>query len=55
MKNLNKTDKTSENAEKELRISDVSSRAYRITKAREVYENISSLYDNFDTVGNDDL
>lgn len=31
------------------------SRAYRITKAREIYENISSLYDTFDTIGNDDL
>ena len=38
-----------------LNISDVSSRAYRISKAREIYENISSLYDTFDTVGNDDL
>jgi len=38
-----------------LNISDVSSRAYRISKAREIYEMISSLYDTFDTVGNDDL
>ena len=34
---------------------DVSSRAYRIAKAREIYKNISSLYNTFDTVGNDDL
>jgi hypothetical protein len=42
-------------ATENLNISDVSSRAYRIGKAREIYENISSLYDTFDTVGNDDL
>lgn len=51
LKTRNQLNEASEN----LNISDVSSRAYRIAKAREVYENISSLYNTFDAVGNDDL
>ena len=55
MENLKITENLSDGTQTELRISDVSSRAYRIAKAREVYESISSIYDTFDTVGNDDL
>lgn len=55
MKNLKITKKLSDRTQTKLRISDISSRAYRIAKARKIYENISSLYDTFDSVGNDDI
>lgn len=38
-----------------LNISDVSSRTFRIKKAREIYEDIFSLQSTEDYVGNDDL
>lgn len=38
-----------------LNISDVSSRTFRIKKAREIYEDIFSLQSKEDYVGNDDL
>ena len=38
-----------------LNISDVSSRTFRIKKAREIYEDIFSLQSTEDHIGNDDL
>jgi hypothetical protein len=38
-----------------VNISDVSSRTYRIKKARDIYEIIFSLYDEIDKAGDDDL
>jgi hypothetical protein len=43
------------NENSELNISDVSSRTFRINKARKIYEDIFSLQSTEDYVGNDDL
>ena len=44
-----------DNTDKKLHISDVSSRTFRIKKARDIYEDIFSLQSTEDYVGNDDL
>ncbi len=51
----NKHIQTFEQHQENLNISDVSSRTFRIKKAREIYEDIFSLQSTEDYVGNDDL